>query len=300
MNKVFHGKMEELILKLDDESVDIILTDPPYLYLKNQKIEREFDEDLFFSECKRVLKPTGFIAFFGRGVSFYRWNNILNELGFQFKEEIVWDKLRITSPVLPLGRRHELINIYSKSKGKIKSVKVDFFEKYKHEPEKITRTVERLATTFGNRHTFELLKKYYESGYKEYYKSADSKFNVTRSKNSNLNMNRTVVFAVGLEEGIKEQSIIKECSDHYKTVHPTQKPVKLLERILALISEPGGVVLDPFAGSCSTGIAAINMNLNFIGFEIDKEYFQKGNDRFRKHLETKKNEAVQTTINYNL
>lgn len=42
--------------RLENESVDCILTDPPYLYLKNQKLEREFDEKEFFNQCKRVLK----------------------------------------------------------------------------------------------------------------------------------------------------------------------------------------------------------------------------------------------------
>ncbi len=60
--------------RIQDESVDCILTDPPYLYLKNQKLDRPFDEALFFSEAKRVLKKTGFIIIFGRGTSFYRWN----------------------------------------------------------------------------------------------------------------------------------------------------------------------------------------------------------------------------------
>ena len=83
---------EKLMSRLKDESVDIICIDPPYLYLKNQKLEREFDEQLFFSECKRLLTKDGFIIIFGRGESFYRWNTILADLKFTFKEEIIWNK----------------------------------------------------------------------------------------------------------------------------------------------------------------------------------------------------------------
>ena len=81
-NKIYHCDNSELMPKLADESVNVILTDPPYLYLKNQKLDRPFDEQRFFSECRRVLKKDGFIVLFGRGTSFYRWNCILADLGF--------------------------------------------------------------------------------------------------------------------------------------------------------------------------------------------------------------------------
>lgn len=53
----FHkGDALNLIKHVENESVDCVLTDPPYLYLKGQKLERDFDENLFFTECKRILK----------------------------------------------------------------------------------------------------------------------------------------------------------------------------------------------------------------------------------------------------
>ena len=76
--QLFNLDNSELMAKMEDESVDVILTDPPYLYLKNQKLERPFDEQLFFSECKRVLAKNGFIVMFGRGPSFYRWNKSIS------------------------------------------------------------------------------------------------------------------------------------------------------------------------------------------------------------------------------
>ena len=51
---------ENLFDRLEDESVSIILTDPPYKYLKNQKLEVDFNEEIFFNNCKRVLKNDGF------------------------------------------------------------------------------------------------------------------------------------------------------------------------------------------------------------------------------------------------
>jgi site-specific DNA-methyltransferase (adenine-specific) len=219
-----------------------------------------------------VLKKDGFIVMFGRGTSFYRWNTRLADLGFKFKEEVIWNKRQTTSPVLPLGRVHESISINSLGNAKINSVKVDFFEKYEFEPRKIKNMIERITNVFGNRKSFDLLKKYYDYGYKE-YNITKEKFNVTRSNKSNICQNRTVACAIGLEEGIREQSIIIQSGDHYTAIHPTQKPVRLLERLLNLVSQEGDLVLDPFSGSGSTAVACINLNRNYIGFEIDEEYF---------------------------
>lgn len=55
--------------------------------------------------------------------------------------------------------------------------------------------------------------------------------------------------------------------------HPTVKPIKLMEYLITLITPPNGVVLDPFMGSGSTGVAAKNLGFNFIGIELNKEYF---------------------------
>ena len=115
--QLYNADNLEVMATLADESIDVICIDPPYLYLKNQKLERPFDEPKFFAECKRLLTKKGFIVMFGRGTSFYRWNTILDGLGFVFKEEIIWNKGFSTVPTLPIQRFHETIAIYTKEKG---------------------------------------------------------------------------------------------------------------------------------------------------------------------------------------
>lgn len=56
--------------------------------------------------------------------------------------------------------------------------------------------------------------------------------------------------------------------------HPTVKPVKLMEYLCKLITPPGGTVLDPFAGSGSTGVAAVRLGFKFIGIEREAEYVE--------------------------
>lgn len=282
--KAYNDKMENILPSIKSESVDIILTDPPYLYLKNQKLDKQFDEELLFNEAKRVLKKDGFIVLFGRGTSFYRWNTMLANLGFQFKEEIVWDKMQPSSPMNQLSRRHETISIHTKRNGVINKVKLSFVEANKHDTDKISEAIYRLTTTFGNRKTFDLVKEYYETGEYRHNEGKDRKFSTTLQTDIKKT-NRTLQFAINMEEGVMERSIIREVREHYSAIHPTQKPVRLLERLLNLVLPKDverPIVLDPFAGSFSTGVASINMGCYPILIELDEEYYEKGIERIKK------------------
>ncbi len=63
--------------------------------------------------------------------------------------------------------------------------------------------------------------------------------------------------------------------DEYEN-HPTQKPEALLKRIILASSNPGDIVLDPFAGSFTTGAVAVSSGRKFIGIEINSEYIKNG------------------------
>ncbi|HEF9821432.1 TPA: site-specific DNA-methyltransferase [Campylobacter coli] len=84
--------------------------------------------------------------------------------------------------------------------------------------------------------------------------------------------------------------MIYNCMDWQKDecipkVHPTQKPVKLLERLITIFTDAGDVVIDPCAGSGSTLLAAANLNRKAYGFEIKKEFFKSANNIMFKNIE---------------
>jgi len=68
------------------------------------------------------------------------------------------------------------------------------------------------------------------------------------------------------------------------TVHPTQKPVALMEYLIRTYSNVGEVVLDNCMGSGTTGVAAVNCDRNFIGIEMDEQYFKIAQDRINNPL----------------
>lgn len=71
-----------------------------------------------------------------------------------------------------------------------------------------------------------------------------------------------------------------------RTFHPTPKPVPLMEELVTASSNEGDVILDFCMGSGTTGIACVNTNREFIGIELDKEYFDRAKERIETHIES--------------
>ena len=71
-------------------------------------------------------------------------------------------------------------------------------------------------------------------------------------------------------------------AERHKTIHPTEKPETLLERVILIGSKENDTILDPFMGSGTTGVVSKKLNRNFIGIEIDDKYFEIAKDRIDK------------------
>ena len=72
-------------------------------------------------------------------------------------------------------------------------------------------------------------------------------------------------------------------ADQTNRLHPTQKPTNLLEYLIKTYTKENEIVLDNCMGSGSTGIACLNTNRNFIGIEMDENYFNVAKNRIEKH-----------------
>ncbi len=79
-----------------------------------------------------------------------------------------------------------------------------------------------------------------------------------------------------------------------KNTHPTIKPISLMEYLVKLITPPNGIVLDPFMGSGSTGVACKNLDFKFRGIEKNKEYYQIAEERL-KHAKIEKEDKDKKT-----
>lgn len=99
----------------------------------------------------------------------------------------------------------------------------------------------------------------------------------------NPNMSFSEVEMAWVKEG-KRTRIFKEYSANQVKLHPTQKPIKLMEWCVANYSKEGDLILDPFAGSGSTLVACKNTKRNYIGIEISPKYVEIANQRLRQQI----------------
>jgi site-specific DNA-methyltransferase (adenine-specific) len=309
--------MEDVIPSL---RFDHIFTDPPYLYIKTHSFDREFDETLLFENARRILPDNGFIALFGRGTSFYRWNTRLAELGFVFKEEIVWDKRYTTAPCIALSRIHETVSIHTKKTGKIRRAKVPYIEQKQFDLESIVNDVKRIKSAINTEAGLNKIIEYLNGAelYNEHrngkycvsqqpgIKNPDRAVATVNSISTGMN-ERSIIHYTSLsggtgttvrtdlpqedreiktlrmiQNGMREKSVIELGNHHYKLSHPTEKPVRLAERIIALISDPGDTIYDPFMGSGSFGVACIRAGRKYIGSETDGGYFKTACKRIKE------------------
>ena len=85
----------------------------------------------------------------------------------------------------------------------------------------------------------------------------------------------------------------RDNSKEYPKIHPTQKPVNLLKKLIEIFTDEGDVVIDPVAGSGATLRACMELNRNSYGFEVSKEFYKKATEQ----MLTSKNEYEQIWVN---
>ena len=213
--------------KLDNCSVNLILTDLPYGVTQN-KADVCLPLDKLWVEWKRVLKPNGTIWISGTYHSIYQCGFALQVNKYHILNDIAWFKPN-ASPNLSCR----------------------FF----------TASHESLIWARKD-------------------KKAKHTFNYSAMKNGNWPDD--ILKKPGLQmRSVWAMGTPKPPEKKYGK-HPTQKPIALLERIVLASTNKGDVVLDPFTGSSTTGIAAYLYGRNFIGIDTEKQYLDLSIKRFEE------------------
>ena len=233
------GDCLERMKEIPDGSVDLILTDPPYATTKN-KWDSVIPFEPMWQELKRIIKPKGVIVLFAQTP----FDKILGASNIDMlKYEWVWVKNRPTghlnSKFAPL-KSHENILVFTKGSASfVKNTK----NSSTYNPQGLVACLKVNKRTRGNGNYDEVNNKLENVALFENYPKSVLNFKVE----------------VGL--------------------HPTQKPVALLEYLINTYSDEGDTVLDFTFGSGTTGVAALNTNRKFIGVEAEENYFDIGASR---------------------
>lgn len=226
LNKIYNMDCLEGMKQIPDESVDAIITDPPYNIARDNNFQtmgragidfgewdKGFDQFSWIGETHSILKKGGTLFLFND------WKNIgeiakyAESISFGIKDMIRWEK----SNPMPRNRDRRYITDFEVAVWLVKQGKW----------------------------TFNRLNETYDRCKYEYPLTPKSE----------------------------------------KIGHTTQKPLALMVEILKRHSNEGDIILDPFMGSGTTAIACINTNRNYIGFELDENYYNIANERIQKARE---------------
>jgi site-specific DNA-methyltransferase (adenine-specific) len=239
------GDCLERMKEIPSGSVDMILTDPPY-GTTACKWDSIIPLEPMWEQLKRVIKPHGAIVM---TASQPFTTTLISSNMKMFKYSIVWEKTSASNPqhsnFQPL-KVHEDILIF---------------------------TAGGTASGSKNPCTFN---KQMEDG-KPYYKGFTTSGGGVTSKGF-------TGAVVGSVDGKRNpRSVIKISNPKGKgQLHPTQKPVALMEYLIKTYTNEGETVLDFTMGSGTTGVACVNLNRSFTGIELDETYFNIANNRINQ------------------
>ncbi len=240
------GDCLELLPEIPDKSIDLILCDLPY-GTSACKWDSVIPFEKLWVEYERIIKDNGAIVLFGSEPfsSALRMSNIK-----LYKYDWKWEK--------PSGAN---------------------FLNFKYQPAKVHEDI----MVFGKQAV-----SYSKRGNMAYFpqmgegKPYSQRSGKQKSDRNNSTVRSPIAQVVTNNDGKRyPRSIIKFALDKEK-LHPTQKPVALLEYLIRTYTVPGDLVLDSCMGSGSTCAAAINTNRHYIGFEKDPEIFRIAEERVNK------------------
>ncbi|MGR5294723.1 DNA-methyltransferase [Vibrio mediterranei] len=234
--KLIHGDCIEEMKKLPDNSIDMVLTDPPY-GTTQCKWDSIVPLPEMWEQLQRITKPNAAIIL----SSAQPFTSLLVVSNLKlFKYEIIWEKGNATgflnAKKMPLKAHENVMVFYNKPPT--------------YEPQ----------FTYGHERKTAKRKTVSSECYGKAQKLTEY--------NSTKRYPRSVQFF---------------SSDKQKeNYHPTQKPVALMEWLIKSYSGQGDVVLDFTMGSGTTGVAAKNLNREFIGIELDDKYFEVASNRLAR------------------
>ena len=249
---LYHGDCLEVMKQIPDNSVDVIICDPPF-GTTPLLWDSIIPFDKLWEQFNRITKQTSPVVIFGQEPfsSYVRMSNIK-----QYRYDWYWEKERLTN----------VFQVKKRPGKTVESIMVFYREQCIYNPQKHEHEGLPVKNKVKKGCRFSIT----QAGYDSTVKPLEYIDDGTRHPTQVLRINR---------------------DNPRQRLHPTQKPVSLLEYLINTYSNEGMTILDPTMGSGSTGIACLNTNRNFIGIELDDGYYNVAEQRIRKHNASNKSEV---------
>lgn len=272
---------------IDEESIDLIIADPPYFKVVGEqwdylwRTEEEYIEwsKTWISAASRVLRKGGSFYLFGYFRILSRLLPVLEECGLELRQQIIINKgMQAVS-----GRATKNYRMFPNVTESILFLCKDskpFVKNFlKQRQKELGYTAKQINEMLGVKSNGGGMWSIYtgqnvckQLPTEELWDKLQNilEFDMPYSK-----ISQTYHAQMGLTDVWDDVNFYVEKD----RIHPTQKPQKLLARLLLASSNENDIVLDPFMGGGSTALACINNNRKYIGFEIDKTYYEKSLER---------------------
>lgn len=216
--------------------------------------------------------------------------NVLAGAKFNYLAEVIWYKRGNSSPFQYPLRVHEKLIIFTKNKGKLNKAVIDW-ENEKEEIKDYTTKATLLRA-------FSALKQRIKQS-----TNLEELQNISKSNTYKITTNKCIVndsiynkFDYKVDKtaytvvpkklttlwGLRPHNHQGYNKEEFNIKHPTVKPIQIMERLLEMTTKEKQIVLDPFMGSGTTGIACKLLNRDFIGFELLEEYYKIAEERLNK------------------
>lgn len=281
------------VSKLEDNSIDCIITDPPYFihnldnnwdskkinkntlvksYVNNLPSGMKFSKDQtkklydYYLKLSKILykklKPGGFFLSFSSPRLYHSIASACDHAGFEIRDMINWVYTKSIPKGMTVTHFINRMNIDDDDK-------LELIEKYKnHKTPQIRSCFEPVCVA---------LKPIEGSFVENEIKYGTGLVDFSQKVGVNFDKVPTNVMTTSLHNTIYDNNFLvskpdkKEKGDSNN--HITVKPLVLVEHLIKLFSKEGGLILDPFLGSGTTALACKNTNRSCIGYEINKDYF---------------------------
>ena len=249
LTRLINGDCLVEMAKIPDKSIDMILCDLPYGVLNKGNKEAQWDREIFLPDLwvqySRIIKDNGAVVLFAQGMFTAK---LMMSNPRMWRYSLIWDKVNRPTGFLNANRCplriHEDIVVF-----------------YKKQP------------TYNPQ---------FSVGEKNHSRGNSGSSQSAGGKNRCYGEFKQIEAVLTNEK--YPNSIIRIEKEHKNFYHPTQKPVALLEYLIRTYTNEGDVVLDNTMGSGSTGVACVNTGRDFIGIELNKEYFEIASRRIADAL----------------
>ena len=284
-------------------SVDLILTDPPYGTVKNAPKnwtvgnkgshgwDNAVDPENLFEVANRILRRNGKLVLFSQEPYTSKLiNNAIPNVPFSYR--MIWEKNDFANALLvnkaPVSYYEDIL-VFSKTHDH--EALHPLRQYFKSVMDYVGFGLKGINDKLGHRraeHTLYINSTQFSLCTEATYNELIQAFGIDKMEDFKPYVELTVIdeqfkkdlpSTFNLWEGNKFKSNILRYKKDYSGYHPTQKPVALLEDLIKTYSNDGDTVVDLTMGSGSTGVACKNTGRNFIGIELNDEYFDIAKER---------------------